>query len=101
MKVVIIGAGLAGLAASDALAAAGQEVEVFEANPYWGGRTHSIDENGFVFDQGPHVSFTTNQAVQDVFTRGAGSSRRILSPHHECLPRTLDYPSGSMPPLRP
>jgi protoporphyrinogen oxidase len=72
MKVVIIGAGLAGLAASDALAAAGREVEVFEANPYWGGRIHSVSEGGFVFDEGPHVSFTTDKNVQDVFTRGAG-----------------------------
>jgi len=71
MRVVVIGAGLAGLAASDALASAGREVEVFEANPYWGGRTHSVNEGGFVFDEGPHVSFTTDKTVQDVFTRGA------------------------------
>ncbi len=73
MKVVIIGAGLAGLAAADALAAAGREVEIFEANPYWGGRANSICKEGFVFDEGPHVSFTQDRAVQDVFTRGAGN----------------------------
>jgi len=72
MKVVIIGAGLAGLAASDAMARAGREVAIFEANPHWGGRAGSLNENGFVFDQGPHVSFTTDKAVQELFTRGAG-----------------------------
>ncbi len=72
MKVVIIGAGLAGLAAADALAAAGREAEIFEANPYWGGRAHSIYEDGFVFDEGPHVSFTKDQVVKNVFTLGAG-----------------------------
>ena len=70
MKVVIIGAGLAGLAAADALAAAGREVEIFEANPYWGGRAHSICIDGFVFDEGPHVSFTQDRSVQDVFSHG-------------------------------
>jgi len=72
MRTVVIGAGLAGLAASDVLAAAGREVEVFEANPYWGGRTRSLEEGGFVFDEGPHVSFTTDPKVQETFSRGAG-----------------------------
>ncbi len=77
MKVVVIGAGLAGLAASDALAAAGTEVEVFEAKSYWGGRSHSIDGEGFVFDEGPHVSFTGDAKVQEAFARGAGEVKEF------------------------
>jgi protoporphyrinogen oxidase len=86
MKVAVIGAGMAGVAASDALCESGHEVEVFEAEPHWGGHTHSRDDGGFVFDEGPHVSFTNDDKVRDVFCRGAGKveefSARITNAFH-------------------
>ncbi len=68
----VIGSGFAGLAAAGRLAKAGREVVVFEARPYWGGHTHTRNVDGFLFDEGPHVSFTTDETVKEAFADGAG-----------------------------
>ncbi len=52
-KVVIVGAGVAGLATAARLAKDGLEVEVYEKLPVCGGRNNLISEAGFKFDTGP------------------------------------------------
>lgn len=71
-ETLVIGSGCAGLAAADVLKTAGKEVMVYEEKSYWGGHTHSQIDQGFIFDEGPHVSFTKNSRVRDLFTAGAG-----------------------------
>lgn len=73
-RVLVIGAGMAGMAAADRLRSAGAPVDVtvLEQRDEIGGHTSSIDRDGFVFDEGPHVSFTSDERVRDVFTAGAG-----------------------------
>ena len=52
-KVVVIGAGFAGLSASTYLAQNGFEVTVLEKNSSPGGRARKFEVDGFVFDMGP------------------------------------------------
>jgi len=55
MKVAVIGSGLGGLSAAATLAARGYQVEVFEKNPWLGGKAAEIHEEGFRFDMGPTI----------------------------------------------
>ena len=55
MRVGVIGSGLAGLAAACTLAARGHKVEVFEKNPWLGGKAAQLREGGFRFDMGPTI----------------------------------------------
>ena len=55
MRVAVIGSGLGGLAAAVTLAARGYEVEVFEKNPWLGGKAAVLEEEGFRFDMGPTI----------------------------------------------
>src|SRR5437879_4073405 len=71
MTVAIIGSGFAGLAAAHGLARAGVDAVVYEARDSWGGHTASEVVDGFVFDEGPHVSFTRDERVRRVFEEGA------------------------------
>lgn len=52
-KVVIIGAGVGGMAAANILAKAGFSVSVYEQNSGPGGRMDTLQKDGFVFDTGP------------------------------------------------
>jgi diapolycopene oxygenase len=55
MRVGVIGAGLGGLSAACTLAARGYEVDVFEKNPWLGGKAAVLAEEGFRFDMGPTI----------------------------------------------
>lgn len=52
-KVVIIGAGIGGIATASYLAKAGYDVHVYEKLDYLGGRAGVLDKDGFHFDIGP------------------------------------------------
>lgn len=65
-KAVVIGAGIAGIAAALRLRAAGMELEVFEANDYPGGKLHAFNLGGYRFDAGPSL-FTMPELVSELF----------------------------------
>lgn len=71
-KAIIIGSGIAGIAASIRLAIKGYHVEVFEANSYPGGKLSEIEIEGYRFDAGPSL-FTLPEQVDELF-RLAGKS---------------------------
>ena len=52
-KILVIGAGFAGLSAASFLAQKGWQVTVIEKNSLPGGRARKFEANGFVFDMGP------------------------------------------------
>jgi phytoene desaturase len=65
-KVVIVGAGPGGLASSMLLAAAGFDVTVLEREAHVGGRTSTIEQDGFKFDRGP-TFFLFPEVLQQIF----------------------------------
>ena len=66
-KTIIIGAGVAGLAAAVRLAVAGHEVTVFEASDGPGGKLSQFSLGAYRFDFGPSL-FTMPQFVEELFT---------------------------------
>ncbi len=73
-QAIIIGAGPGGLASAILLAAAGVRVKVLERLPIIGGRTSSIEADGFKFDLGP-TFFLYPRVLEEIF-RAAGTSLR-------------------------
>lgn len=69
-NVVVIGAGMGGLAVAIRLAAKGHRVTVFERNEGPGGKLSFFEQDGFAFDAGPSL-FTQPQNLEDIF-RAAG-----------------------------
>ncbi|MDB4924945.1 1-hydroxycarotenoid 3,4-desaturase CrtD [Mucilaginibacter sp.] len=65
-KAVVIGAGIAGIAAAIRLAVKGYAVEVFEANATPGGKLAEIEKDGFRFDAGPSL-LTMPQYIDELF----------------------------------
>jgi protoporphyrinogen oxidase len=67
--VVVLGSGMAALGAAERLRAAGEPFLVFDANAYYGGHTASFRHpGGFVFDDGPHVSFTRDERIREILS---------------------------------
>ncbi|MFJ9695164.1 phytoene desaturase family protein [Kitasatospora sp. NPDC101183] len=52
-EIVVIGAGMSGLAAASRLATLGHRVTVYEAGPTYGGMVGRYERDGFAFDTGP------------------------------------------------
>ncbi len=63
--ITILGAGLAGLSCSFHLGH--ENCILFERNSYAGGHIDSHHRDGFVWDEGPHVSFTKHPYVRELF----------------------------------
>jgi phytoene dehydrogenase-like protein len=59
MKIIIVGAGLAGLTCAKVLGEHGAEVAVFEASDDIGGRVRTDEHDGFLLDRGFQVYFTS------------------------------------------
>lgn len=65
--VVVLGSGFAAFGAGHRLEAEGQVYACFDRNAYVGGHTASYAQpSGWVFDDGPHVSFTKDERVQGI-----------------------------------
>ncbi len=67
-NIVILGTGMAGFGAAYRLHAEGIRPVMYDKNGYHGGHTASFRyDNGFLFDMGPHISFTKDSRIQDLF----------------------------------
>ncbi len=65
-KAIIVGSGIAGLAAAIRLQNKGYQVQVLEKNNYPGGKLSQLSGNGFRFDAGPSL-FTMPNLVTELF----------------------------------
>ncbi|MGG6268647.1 9,9'-di-cis-zeta-carotene desaturase [Leptolyngbya sp. AN03gr2] len=82
MRVAIVGAGLAGLAAAVELVDAGHEVEIFEARSFVGGKVGSwIDSEGNHIEMGLHVFFN-NYANLFALMEKVGAYEELLPKEH-------------------
>lgn len=66
-NIVVLGTGMAGFGAAHRLSAEGVTPVMFDKNGYYGGHTTSFRyESNFIFDVGPHISFTKDQRIQEL-----------------------------------
>ncbi|SNZ04622.1 Phytoene dehydrogenase-related protein [Natronoarchaeum philippinense] len=76
-RVIVAGAGLAGLVAARHLADAGVDVEVVERRDTVGGRVRTVHDDGFVMDKGFQVLFTAYPAAKRELDYDALDLRRF------------------------
>lgn len=76
-RVVIIGAGIGGLAVGALLAHGGREVLVLEGNPFIGGRCTSYEKEGFIIDVFVHLVARCEKGPFGEIMRAVGSPEGI------------------------
>ncbi len=78
-RIAILGAGMAGFGAAHRLHCSGTKSTLYEKQPYYGGHTASIKhEGGFVFDDGPHISFTKVKRIQKLFAESVNQEFEVV-----------------------
>ena len=67
-NIVVLGTGMAGFGAAYRLHAEGIIPAMYDKNNYHGGHTASFRyDSGFLFDVGPHISYTKDPRIQELF----------------------------------
>jgi len=67
-NVAVLGSGMAAWGAAYQLQCEGVRAAMYDQNPYYGGHTASFrHDTGFIFDIGPHISFTKDERIQQLF----------------------------------
>ena len=91
-NIVVLGSGMAGFGAAYRLHAEGITPVMYDKNHYYGGHTASFrNESGFLFDVGPHISFTKDTRIQNLFAES-------VDQQYETLPISLNnYWRGHWP----
>lgn len=93
-KAIIIGSGIAGMATSVRLRAAGYEVEVYEMNSYPGGKLTEFSQKGYRFDMGPSL-FTMPQFVEELFKTAKRDISKYFNYHKKKTVCNYFYEDGT------
>ena len=67
VQIAVLGAGIAGLGAVYRLKNEGVDSILYEKESFHGGHAISHFVKGFIYDDGPHVSFTKDKRIQELF----------------------------------
>jgi protoporphyrinogen oxidase len=79
MKIAVLGTGMAGFGAANRLHSEGIKPIVYDRHSHYGGHTSSYKfDNGFTFDEGPHVSFTKVERLQKLFAENVNNQYETL-----------------------
>jgi protoporphyrinogen oxidase len=82
-NIIILGSGMAGFGAAQHLHSQGVTPTMYDKNDYHGGHTASFRyDSGFLFDIGPHISYTKDPRIQELF---ADSVRQKFETLQVCL----------------
>lgn len=87
-KAIVIGSGVAGLAAAIRLQVMGYAVSVFEKNDYPGGKLSHFELGGYQFDAGPSL-FTHPQLIEELFEYAGEPMQDYFS--YEKVPVACNY----------
>jgi protoporphyrinogen oxidase len=78
-NIAIMGSGMAGLGAAWRLRSEGIAPVIYEKNGYYGGHAASFHfDSGFLFDEGPHISFTKDPRIQDLLADGVDQQYQTI-----------------------
>jgi len=78
-NIIVLGTGMAGFGAAYRLHAEGITPVMYDKNGYHGGHTASFRyDSGFSFDVGPHISFTKDPRIQDLFAESVDQQYETL-----------------------
>ena len=75
--ILVVGAGVGGLATAARLAVKGHQVTVLEASDQFGGKLAAYRRDGFVFDTGPSL-FTLPAVYRDLFLKTGGALEEAI-----------------------
>ncbi|MGQ0702400.1 MAG: protoporphyrinogen/coproporphyrinogen oxidase [Gemmatimonadales bacterium] len=79
--VAVLGSGMAGWGAAYRLNALGVRPVLYDQHSYYGGHTASFCHDGFVFDEGPHISFTKDPRIQEILAANVDHEYEAIPIH--------------------
>jgi hypothetical protein len=65
-SITVLGGGISGLATSYFVGH--DKCVILEADPHYGGHVYSEEAGGCIWDDGPHVSYTKNESIKQLFS---------------------------------
>ncbi|WP_040795596.1 phytoene desaturase family protein [Nocardia higoensis] len=93
-RVLVVGAGIGGLAAAMRLQAMGHRVTVLEQSEEIGGKLGVVEQDGFRFDTGPSL-LTMPQVLEELFASTGSSVHDVLSLQRLPLAAGYRFPDGT------
>jgi protoporphyrinogen oxidase len=80
-NIVVLGSGMAGFGAAHRFHAEGIKPVMYDKNAYHGGHTASFRHSGFLFDLGPHISYTKDPRIQNLLAESVDQKYETLQIH--------------------